>query len=237
VGRKDRQLKLRGYRIEAGEVEAALCRYDAVVRAAVVLCKDQNENEQLAAYIVCKDGVAPDMGALKACLKTIIPSYMIPAWIVELDDLPMTVGGKLDRRQLPATDVDFTSAEAYVAPTTETERKLTEIWEAVLSADKIGIHDDFFNLGGHSLMATQAISRIQAEMQVIVPLGVLFAQPNITGLALWIDEHIATSSATGNVGQIERADDEIDPAYLEALSDKEVAKLLSELAGSAESET
>ena len=167
---------------------------------------------------------------------TTIPAYMIPASINELDALPMTVGGKLDRRQLPAPDMSFTSATEYSPPVTETEIKLAKIWEDVLSTDKVGIHDNFFNLGGHSLMATQVMSRIQTVMQVKLPLSTLFRHPSVAELAKRIDEQVKISGISDVIERIERADVEIDPAYLEEMSDQQIAKLLGELAGSTESE-
>ncbi|MCP5150487.1 MAG: amino acid adenylation domain-containing protein [Chromatiales bacterium] len=191
LGRFDDQVKIRGFRVELGEIEAALER-ERTVRAAVVLCReDEPGDKRLVAYVVLDgaravplDGDADQaVKALRATLERRLPRYMVPSAFVLMDALPLNANGKVDRRSLPAPPAPGADAGARRAPRSETERRLAEIWTAVLRADEIGIDDDFFELGGHSLLATQVVSRIREAFGVDVSLAELFAEPTVEGLA------------------------------------------------------
>jgi amino acid adenylation domain-containing protein len=194
LGRMDHQVKVRGYRIEAGEIESALGQHPEV-REAVVLARvedslgDPSTGRRLVAYVVPRREPAPTITELKNYLKQKLPPFMIPSAFVLLNTLPLTANGKIDRRALPAPDQSRPEIEeSYVAPLTPEEQLLAEIWAEVLKLEKVGIHDNFFELGGHSLLATQAISRIQRMFKVELPLRALFERPTVAELANRVEE-------------------------------------------------
>jgi amino acid adenylation domain-containing protein/non-ribosomal peptide synthase protein (TIGR01720 family) len=185
LGRIDEQIKIRGYRIELGEVDAALLAHTAVAQAAVVYREETPGNACLAAFVVPRRG-RPSPGApeLRRFLQDRLPEYMVPSTFITLPALPLTANGKVDRRALPTVDLGRrASAELYVAPRTEDEIALAEIWSDVLGIGHVGIHDSFFELGGHSLRAMQLVSRVRRVFQVELPLRELFETPTISGLA------------------------------------------------------
>ncbi|HEX6040944.1 phosphopantetheine-binding protein, partial [Longimicrobium sp.] len=181
LGRADTQVKVHGYRIEPGEVEAALLR-DPRVREAVVVARERVPGDtRLVAYVVPRgDGALSPAGA-RAGLRERIPDYMVPAAFVLVDALPLTPNGKVDRRALPAPA--WEDAAAHVAPRTAVEEMVAGIWADVLRRDRVGVLDDFFALGGHSLLATQVLSRLREALGVEVPLRVLFEAPTVEALA------------------------------------------------------
>jgi amino acid adenylation domain-containing protein len=182
LGRIDHQVKLRGLRIELGEIEAALRDQDGVTEAAVIVREDNPGDKRLVAYTV---GVAPDM---KAALKETLPEYMVPAAFVELDALPLTPNGKLDRKALPAPVVTRDASSALVEPRTDTEHLLAVIWKEILGVETLGIDDDFFDLGGHSMLATQVVARVRKESTDTRAVGVmdLFTHRTIRDLAAFM---------------------------------------------------
>jgi acyl carrier protein len=188
VGRADEQVKIRGHRIELGEIEAALGAMDQV-QDAVVLARDGGSSEKrLVAYIVKASEEPLKHSDLRSHLKKTLPEYMIPSVFVFIDSLPLTVNGKLDLKRLPIPDAVQTIAEdTYVAPRTQTERVLAEIWARVLGLTKVGIHDNFFEIGGHSLVATQIVSQVRDEFEMELPLRALFESPTVAGLAAVLD--------------------------------------------------
>ncbi|MBV9774988.1 MAG: amino acid adenylation domain-containing protein, partial [Gemmatimonadetes bacterium] len=194
LGRVDEQVKLRGFRIEPGEVEAALRRHPAV-REAVVVARDAASgvpgDRRLVAYVVAAEGRTVDAEELRAHLRTFLPEYMVPAALVALDGLPVTSSGKVDRRALPAPDGP-TGAREYVAPRSATEEVLAGIWREVLGVERVGVHDSFFDLGGHSLLATRLVSRIREAFLAEIPLRVLFEAPTVARLAEAMVRHEAT---------------------------------------------
>lgn len=183
LGRTDDQIKLRGFRIEPGEVEAALALHPAV-RAAVVVPRPHPSGEpRLVAYVVC-EGPAPTAIELQAWVAPQLPAYMVPALIMLLDTLPRTPGGKVDRQALPAPDWDATEvAERYAAPRTPLEQVLAEQWAHVLGRDRVGLHDGFFALGGHSLLATRLTARLRDTLQAELPLRLIFECPTVAQMA------------------------------------------------------
>ncbi|MEK5211661.1 plipastatin non-ribosomal peptide synthetase PpsC [Bacillus sp. FSL R5-0603] len=181
LGRTDDQVKIRGYRIEPGEIEAALRSIEGVREAAVTVRTDSGEPE-LCAYI---EGL--QRNEVRAQLERLLPGYMVPAYMIEMEQWPVTPSGKLDRNALPAPG-GAADAETYTAPRNVTEMKLSQLWEDVLKNGPVGIHDNFFDRGGHSLKATALVSRIAKEFDVQVPLKDVFAHPTVEGLATVIRE-------------------------------------------------
>jgi acyl carrier protein len=183
VGRMDHQVKVRGFRIELGEVEAAL-RSHAGVREAVVVARADESGARLVAYVVRSGEESVSSAELRRYVGERLPEYMVPAVIVELEELPLLPNGKLNRRALPATDgAALGVRQSYAPPRTPVERQLVEMWQELLGVETVGIDDHFFELGGHSLMLTQLASRIRKEFQVNIPLRVLFDAPTITAMA------------------------------------------------------
>ncbi|SCG74711.1 non-ribosomal peptide synthetase/MFS transporter [Micromonospora coxensis] len=184
LGRIDHQVKLRGLRIELGEIESALREQPEVTEAAVIVREDSPGDKRLTAYLVG----AAEHTALRAALKETLPEYMVPAAFVTLDALPLTPNGKLDRRALPAPVVTREASVALVEPRDDTERLLAGIWRDVLGVDTLGIDDDFFDLGGHSMLATQVVARIRKAEHGGRAVGVmdLFQQRTIRDLAAFM---------------------------------------------------
>lgn len=184
LGRIDEQVKIRGYRIELGEIEAALRTHPELKDAAVVARDCKANGKRLVAYFVPRTKPAPRPQQLIFVLKRSLPAYMMPAAFVEMEALPLTPGGKVDRRALPepaGTRPDL--AQEYVAASTPLQEQLVGIWSEVLGVTPIGIHDNFFDLGGHSLLAMQMTSRIRDCLHVEAPIATLFSCPTVAGLA------------------------------------------------------
>ena len=199
LGRIDRQVKLRGFRIELGEIEATLRRQPEVADAVVTLREDRPGDKRLVAYLVSY-GTLLDVGALRAALRSALPSYMVPSALVSLDALPLTTNGKLDRSSLPIPE-DMRSAAIHgtVAPQDNLERHLVAIWERVLGVHPIGIADNFFDLGGHSLLAVQLFERIARHYGRRLPLGILFERGTIKELAVLIRQDQSASDRVAAV--------------------------------------
>jgi acyl carrier protein len=181
LGRTDAQVKVRGFRIEPGEIEAVLREQDGVREAVVVVREDAPGHGRLVAYVVPGEGEAPSTAELRARLGARLPDYMVPAAFVTLERLPLGVSGKTDRAALPAPK--WGAEGAYVAPRTPTEELLCGILAEVLGIERVGVEDGFFALGGHSLMATQVVSRVREATGVEVPLRALFESPSVAALA------------------------------------------------------
>jgi len=184
LGRIDQQVKVRGFRIELGEIESVLLAQPSVAAAAVIV-RGMGEDAALVAYVVpVGDAVPP--AELRDALKRHLPEYMVPAAFVALGRIPLTAHGKLDRAALPepaAAGTAATGDDGHVAPRTPVEEVVAAIWAEVLRADRVGAHDDFFALGGHSLRATQVVARIREVFGVSVPLRALFESPTVAQLA------------------------------------------------------
>ncbi|MGR9052581.1 MAG: non-ribosomal peptide synthetase, partial [Gammaproteobacteria bacterium] len=179
VGRIDHQVKLRGYRIELGEIEACLTACPGIAAAAVTLREDSPGNPRLVAYIVAEASGAPDADAVKARLKRSLPEYMVPTAYATLDALPLNANGKADRSKLPAPDLEARRDDAYQAPRDEAEAAVADVWREILGVERISIHDDFFDLGGHSLAGVQVTAKIQELFGIDVPVNVLFEAPTV----------------------------------------------------------
>ena len=194
IGRLDSQVKIRGFRIELGEIEAALARQPGVAEVAVVAHNDHEQQQRLVAYIVASDAtVTPEV--LRASLAASMPNYMIPSAFVLLECFPMTPNGKVDRRRLPEPDVASLAQAEFVAPRNATEESLAAIWCGLLNLDKIGVHHNFFDLGGNSLLAIQAISRIKEHFGVQMKVADLFVYTSIAALARRLQEASADAAA------------------------------------------
>ena len=180
-GRMDDQLKLRGYRIEPGEIEASLLEYPGVLQAVVILRRDDPQAEQLVAYLVLTPDCDATGSLLRGFLLRGIPAYMLPDFFIALNELPLTANGKVDRAALPAPDKS--SANIFVAPQNPTEEIVSAIWRDVLGRDSISVDRSFFELGGHSLTATQVVSRIRSAFGVDLPLWTFFDTPTIRDVA------------------------------------------------------
>ncbi len=162
LGRADAQVQLRGYRIELGEVESALLRHPAVVRAAAAVHQHEHGIAQLIGYVVGADGQQIDPAAVRAAAAEVLTSYMVPATVTVLPDLPLTVNGKLDRKALPAPVFDMAASE-FVAPRTGTEKAISEVYAQVLGVQRVGVSDGFFDLGGNSLLATMVVRELKTR--------------------------------------------------------------------------
>lgn len=184
LGRLDDQVKLRGFRVEPGEVEAALASHPAVQVCAVVAQPDTLGEVRLVAYWVSHADRTARPDELRAFLRHSLPDYMLPTAWVEMGHLPLKSNGKVDRQALPAPDDDQRErAVEYVAPRTPQEAQVAAIWSSVLGRAQVGIHDNFFDLGGHSLRATQVVARLREAFQVELPLRALFEVPTVAGLS------------------------------------------------------
>jgi amino acid adenylation domain-containing protein/FkbM family methyltransferase len=189
LGRKDHQVKVRGYRIELDEVQTVLGHHTGVRSAVVVAHDDGAGDNRLVAYFVPEQEPAPTATQLRGYLRDALPEYMIPSIVMQLEKLPLTPQGKVDRRALPAPDSLRRDLEkVYCAPRTPTEERLAAIWMEVLRVERVGVQDNFFELGGHSLLATQVVSRMRESFATELPLRRLFEHPTVAGVAEIIDE-------------------------------------------------
>ena len=186
LGRIDSQLKIRGFRIELGEIEAAL-RQHPDIKDAVVNPVGQDADKTLVAYIV-PFTVAPSPETLRAFLAPSLPQYMVPSTFVTLASIPLNANGKTDRSALPIPTQQNNAAAEYIAPRTHVEKELAEIWQQSLGVARVGIHENFFQIGGHSLTAMRVVLRIHRSFDVDVPVSMVFGNPTIAALAIVIEE-------------------------------------------------
>ena len=221
LGRKDFQVKIRSFRVDVTEVETALMEHDGIRSVAVAGRNDQSHNTTLVAYVVTQQKTELDGAALRAFLKGKLPDYMIPTRFIFLDELPMLSNGKVNRHALPEPDgrpIDRTAP--LIAPRTPVEKMLAQIWAEVLSVKQVGIGDNFFDLGGHSLTATRVVSRVIQQFQLDIPLRSLFEAPTIADMATVITAH---QGKTLDEQGLTKLIDELD-----ALSDEEAKRLVGE---------
>jgi len=180
LGRADRQVKLRGFRIELGEIESALAAYPPVREAVVLVRVGPSGEKTLVTYVTGKEGQELVVSALREFLQAKLPDYMVPSAVVILEAMPLLANGKVDRAALPASGADGRNvAGADSAPRSPDETVIAGIWADVLGVDRVGIHENFFAMGGHSLTATQIISRMRTKLQLEVPLRILFEKPTV----------------------------------------------------------
>jgi hypothetical protein len=202
MGRIDHQVKLRGYRIELGEIEAALEGQPEVQQAVVEVREVGPNNPALVAYVTLANGGEPDPSGLQTALSASLPEHMVPQHWMILPNLPIAPSGKVDRKALPDPERSSRPESDYVSPDTDMERALAAIWEEVLGIDRVGARDDFFRLGGHSILAIRVASRIRRDLGVELPLRRLFGTPVLRPLAQEL-EGLAAAAALATVEEKE----------------------------------
>jgi len=199
LGRLDYQVKIRGFRIELGEIEAVLAQHPKIHEAAVILW--ETGEKRLVAYFVPNEPLSESTSQLKDFLRQKLPDYMVPAQYVQLDTMPLTSSGKVNRRALPAPEQSF-GQEGYVAPRNAVEELLVSIWAEVLAVEKVGINDSFFDLGGHSILAVSLLARIKEVMHSDLPLQKIFELPSISQLAPIVIEHSARPAQAEKIAEL-----------------------------------
>ena len=198
LGRNDFQVKIRGFRIEIGEIETHLARVEGVAECAVLAIDRDGTGRQLVAYLVGALD-ATDLGErARRQLRQALPEYMVPAVFVKLDRMPLTPHGKIDRRALPAPSDDDVRRVTYVAPRTSTETAIAGLWQEILRLARVGIDDNFFQIGGHSLLASRFVSAAREAFAVEIPMRVIFDKPTIRELATWFDLYNPVAVATAD---------------------------------------
>jgi amino acid adenylation domain-containing protein len=183
LGRNDFQVKIRGFRIELGEIEAKLSEQANVSDAVVIAREDVPGDKRLVAYLTARDGQSLSVGTLRDALAKQLADYMLPSAFVQLERLPLTANGKLDRQALPAPDQQSVVTREYEAPQGDVERAIATIWQELLGLERVGRHDHFFELGGHSLLAVQMMAKLRSACGVDLPLRTLFDAPTLAMLA------------------------------------------------------
>jgi amino acid adenylation domain-containing protein len=215
LGRVDQQVKIRGFRVEPGEVEAVLRRHPAVAETVVVATGDAASRLRLAAYVVPRAAAGPDAAELRRWLRAALPEYMVPSAFVAMAALPLTPNGKIDRQALPDPGpgpIDPTAE--YAAPRTPLEQTLAAVWADVMELERVGIHDDFFDLGGHSLQSVQLVSRISAALGRPVPVRTVFQAPTIAAMAEVIERESNEAAPEGDLAAMARWLLEAEPPTL-----------------------
>ena len=198
LGRLDHQVKIRGFRVELGEIEAVLAAYPGVEEAVLVAREDTPGDRRLVAYVAAPTGEVTPVG-LRQALQSRLPDYMVPAAFVLLGDLPRTPNGKVDRKALPAPEATRLADDDFVAPSTPVEQALANLWSPMLGVEEIGVHDDFFGLGGHSILAMRVASRVRDLFEVEIPVRTLFERPTIAELAATIEDLLRERTGTETV--------------------------------------
>ncbi|HVG19428.1 MAG TPA: sulfotransferase, partial [Blastocatellia bacterium] len=230
LGRIDRQVKVRGFRIELAEIEAALVAHQSVREAAVILREDTPGDKRLVAYLTVKQQPAPNADAMRSFLRNKLPDYMVPPVFVILDEMPLTTNGKLDRLALPAPDTARPQLEqSYVAPRNELESLLVNLWQQVLRIERVGVEDDFFALGGDSIKGAIFINELQARLGEIIHVVAIFYAPTVAGLAEYLVEHypgVAPKFFGGGPGEeVERNKVSLTPTDLQRVDSSKVAEM------------
>ncbi|OWP74253.1 non-ribosomal peptide synthetase, partial [Flavobacterium oreochromis] len=183
LGRADFQVKIRGYRIELGEIETSLSQFSQDIAQVVVEAKEINSEKVLVAYYTTRENKEIDKTNLREYLQSKLPEYMVPSYFVELETIPLTPNGKIDRKGLPSVSGEDLIRREYIAPRNETEEQLVTIWQEVLGVENIGITDSFFELGGHSLMAAQVLNKMHQRLSLQISFKDFFATPTIEGIS------------------------------------------------------
>ena len=213
-GRVDRQVKVRGIRIEPGEIETVLNDHENVREAVVIVREDTPGNQRLVAYVVLRQ---PDNN-LRAFVKARVPDHMVPACFLVMSKLPVTPNGKVDYAALPVPDeTSFDSVNEFVAPRTPVEETLGQIWREILGIERVGIYDNFFELGGHSLLATQVVSRVRKTLKVDLPLRAIFDSPTIADLATTVESMSRESDETEKLAQLVERIDQLSISEIKVL--------------------
>ncbi|HLP44771.1 MAG TPA: phosphopantetheine-binding protein, partial [Candidatus Kapabacteria bacterium] len=220
LGRIDQQVKIRGFRIELGEIESRLNRHTAVKESVVIAINDPGGENSLCAYIVksAENHEEICVEHWRDYLSKTLPEYMIPSYFITLEKIPLTTNGKVDRHALPPPQSGKTlrSGAAYEKPRSEIEEKIANLWQEILKIKKIGIHDNFFSLGGHSLKAMNFAGQVYQIFNLEIPLRIIFDTPTVASIAHWIQ---VTMDKRRKLMQI--------LLEIEALSDEQVMELIS----------
>jgi amino acid adenylation domain-containing protein len=230
LGRLDQQVKIRGFRVELGEIEAALCEHSAVRRAVVLAVQDGLE-KRLTAYVTPAAG-APTLSEVRHFLHSRLPDYMRTDALLALDDLPLTVNGKVDRDALRRLDADPERSTVYEPPEGDIEAQLAKIWAAILVVDRVGRHEKFFQLGGHSLLAAQIIARVQDAFGVMLPIRILFDGGTVASMARALGEFPQVARAA-EVARLRAEIDQMDPAQIQQLLKQKSAAAATPMAPAA----
>jgi amino acid adenylation domain-containing protein len=222
LGRNDNQVKIRGFRIELGEIEAALGKHPAISEALVIAREDAPGDKRLVAYVVLKPGKTIGPSELRPYLRERLPDYMLPSAFVSLDEMPLTQNGKVDRKRLPKPDrLRRESGESFIAPATELERAIAAVWQDVLQVDRVARHDNFFDMGGHSLLMVQVHSRLQQALNKELSMIELFKFPTVNSLA----QHLTRENGGPDVS---RRNQERGKARRESIAARERMKQLNQ---------
>ncbi|MGV9614814.1 amino acid adenylation domain-containing protein, partial [Nocardia xishanensis] len=203
LGRADDQVKVRGFRIELGEIEAAVLEQPGIAQAAVIVREDQPGGQRIVAYVVAEPGVELDLDEVRRTASDRLPAYMVPSAFMALDAIPLTVNGKLDRRALPAPVFEV---REFRAPATPIEEIVAQVFADVLDLPRVGVDDDFFDLGGNSLIATQVASRVGIALDTRVPVRMLFEAPTVAALAARVESQAGDGARKALVAR-ERPDE------------------------------
>jgi acyl carrier protein len=231
LGRADSQVKLRGMRLELGEVEAALVSHQDVSEAAVLL-SGEGDQQRLLAYLTSANGHPPQLQELRRHLRAKLPEHMVPAGFVLLPGMPLLLSGKVNRKALsPALGELLSDEAAKTPPTTATEKKIASMWRELLKIEEVGTDENFFELGGHSLLVLQVIARIRKAFEVEIPVRVVFEQPTIAEIAADVEKALASGQKVRTPVLQRRprpavASQEALLAHLDTLSAAEVQALL-----------
>jgi amino acid adenylation domain-containing protein len=201
-GRADDQVKIRGFRVELGEIEAALNQHPALREAALVINADERGDKHLVAYVVALSKQTPTHFELRNYLKERLPAYMLPSAFVTLDELPLSPSGKVNRNALPAPEIERLNEVDFVAPSTPIEELITGIWSQALKIEQVGINDNFFDLGGHSLLLVKVHARLCRELEKQLPLMRLFQYPTIRTLAEFLSLEEAAPNFTSQQSEV-----------------------------------
>jgi amino acid adenylation domain-containing protein len=221
IGRKDFQVKIRGFRVEVAEIEAALLEHPNVRESAILAEADNLGDNRLVAFVVVNHQPAPSSSELRSFLKESLPEYMVPSAFVRVSALPLTHSAKVDRRALRELGREELGTKPPLAePRTPIEENLAKIWSGVLSLDQVGIHDNFFDLGGHSLAATRVISRVINTFKVELPIKSLFESPTVADMAVVIAENIVKKAGEKELARM--------LAELEYISDEDTRQRLAD---------
>lgn len=225
LGRTDHQVKVHGFRVELDEIRTVLLEHPGISQAIITTYRNEHDNtgSRLAAYVVVHNNEPLNATDLRSHLQAHLPNYMIPSTFTQMESLPQTLNGKIDRRALPKPTKDNLLQIPYTPPTTATQEFIANLWSSFLKVDKIGIHDNFFLLGGHSLLATQLLTHIHSQLNVEIPLRFFFEKPNVEALAQYVDDR------SEDLHQPSTDEELLD--MIESLSDAEVVKLLARQAG------
>jgi acyl carrier protein len=201
IGRMDHQVKLRGFRIELGEIEAAIETQPQVRQAVVIVREDTPNDPRLTGYVTLRENENVDGRALRAGLASRLPEYMLPSQWVFLNEFPLTPNRKVDRRALPVPENKEASSALSAPPTSESEIKVAAIWQELLKHKNVGIHDNFFDLGGNSLLVVQLQSRLRKHLGCQISLVELFQKTTVSAIASYVDAQNRNSGTLQSVGQ------------------------------------